>query len=251
MLLKRIARSCLTPQFWLLVGLVTTLAIAVHHFNLSAVIHLGWLWFNALITKDPVIFIIFFNISTLFCMPASLLALSAGYAFGLGWGTVYVLISAIIGATLAFWMGRYLAQSWVQRKMQGNIQFRAIAQAVAQEGWKIVLLTRLSPIFPFNLTSYAFGATQISLKNYSLGSLGLLPGTLLYTYMGSLTSELTTVNLSAPSTSLSIKMAQWGMRLVGLAATFILTFYMHRIAKKALHQRLAFESEPSICSPKL
>jgi uncharacterized membrane protein YdjX (TVP38/TMEM64 family) len=251
MALKRIARSCLTPQFWLLVGLVATLAIAVHYFNLSAVIHLGWRWFNALITKDPVIFIIFFNIATLFCLPASLLALSAGYAFGLSWGTVYVLISAIIGATLAFWMGRSLARPWVQRKMQGNIQLRAIAQAVAQEGWKIVLLTRLSPIFPFNLTSYAFGATQISLKNYSLGSLGLLPGTILYTYMGSLTSELTTVNLSAPSTSLGIQIAQWGMRLVGLAATFLLTFYLHRIAKKALHQRLALESEPSISPPKL
>jgi uncharacterized membrane protein YdjX (TVP38/TMEM64 family) len=251
MLLKRIARSCLTPQFWLLVGLVAMLAIAVHHFHLSVVIHSGWRWFNALITKDPVIFIIFFNLATLFCLPASLLALSAGYTFGLGWGTVYVLISAIIGATLAFWMGRYLARPWMQQKMQRNIQLRAIAQAVVQEGWKLVLLTRLSPLFPFNLTSYAFGATQISLKNYSLGSLGLLPGTILYTYMGSLTSELTTVNLSAPSTSLGIQMAQWGMRLVGLAATFFLTFYLHRIAKKALHQRLALESEPFISPPKL
>jgi hypothetical protein len=105
-------------------------------------------------------------------------------------------------------------------------------QAVLHPGW-----------LWFNLTNYAFGVTQISLKNYSLGSLGILPGTFLYTYMGSLSSELTTPDLSTSSMPLSLKIAQWGLRLVGLAATLMITLYINRIAKKALNQRLV--SEPS------
>lgn len=240
--LKQIVQLFRKPQFWLLAALVTTLAIAFHGFNLLGVLHPCWLWFSELVTQNPLIFILFFNIATLLCFPASLLALKAGYVFGLGWGTVYVLGAALLGAILAFLMGRYLTRDWVQQKLQNNIRFRAIAQAVEKEGWKIVLLTRLSPIFPFNLTNVAFGMTQISLKNYSLGSFGILPGTVLYTYMGSLSSEFTTINLSASAMPLTLKIAQWGLRFVGLAATLVITLYLNRIAKKALNQHLSSES---------
>lgn len=226
------------PQFWLLAVLATALAIAFHGLNLQTILHPYWIWFNGLMTQHPLTFILFFNIATLFCIPASLLALRAGYVFGTGLGTVYVLVAAILGAILAFLMGRYLTRHRVQRKLQDNDRFRAIAHAVKKEGWKIVLLTRLSPIFPFNLTNYAFGLTQISLKHYSVGSLGILPGTFLYTYMGALGSELKTVDLSGASMPLSLTIAQWGLRLVGLAATLFITIYIHRIAKKALNQHL-------------
>jgi uncharacterized membrane protein YdjX (TVP38/TMEM64 family) len=245
--LTRIIQLFCKPHFWLLAILATLLAIAFHGLNLQVILHPYWLWFNALVTQYPLIFILFFNVATLFCIPASLLAIRAGYVFGLGWGTIYVLVAAMFGAIFAFWMGRYLTRHRVQRKLQGNVRFRAIAHAVEKEGWKIVLLTRLSPIFPFNLTNYAFGVTQISLKNYSLGSLGILPGTVLYTYMGSLSNELTTIDFSASSLPLSLQIVQWGLRFIGLAATLIITLYINRIAKKALHQHLI--SEPGSPSP--
>jgi uncharacterized membrane protein YdjX (TVP38/TMEM64 family) len=247
--LKQIVQLFCKPQFWLLAVLATTLVIAFHGFNLQALLHPCWLWFSGLVTQNPLIFIVFFNVATLLCFPASLLALKAGYVFGLGWGTVYVLVAAILGAILAFWMGRYLTRYWGQQKLQDNIRFRAIAHAVEKEGWKIVLLTRLSPIFPFNLTNVAFGMTQISLKNYSLGSFGIFPGTVLYTYMGSLSSELTTIDFNASSMPLSLKIAQWGLRLVGLAATLIITLYLNRIAKKALNQHLTPSPHPQ--TPKI
>ncbi len=249
--LKRIVQLFRKPQFWLLAVLATTLAIAFHGLNFQGILHPCWLWFNGLVTQNPLIFILFFNVATLLCFPASLLALKAGYVFGLGWGTVYVLVAAILGAILAFWMGRYLTRHWVQQKLQENIRFRAIAHAVEKEGWKIVLLTRLSPIFPFNLTNYVFGMTQISLRNYGLGSLGILPGTVLYTYMGSLGSELTTMDLSASSMPLSLKIAQWGLRLVGLVATLAITLYLNRIAKKALNQHLISEPSPHLPPSKI
>jgi uncharacterized membrane protein YdjX (TVP38/TMEM64 family) len=232
-------RSLFKFRFWLLLGLAAVAAIALYAFNLQGTLHAGWLWLLGLGSSDPLAFILFFNLATLLCVPASLLAIRAGFVFGLGWGSLYVLIAAIIGATLAFLMGRHLAHQWVWCKVEHNVRFYAIAQSVAHEGWKIVLLTRLSPLFPFNLTNYAFGVTQISLRNYVLGSLGILPGTVLYTYMGSLANELSMTELSDASMPLGIQMAQWGMRLIGLAATVAITLYTSRVAKKALNQRVA------------
>lgn len=239
MVFKQIFHRFSKLKFWLLAFLVAALAIALHGFNWQVVFQPYFLGFNALVMHNPLMFILIFNVVTLLGLPASLLALKAGYVFGLGWGTVYVLVAAILGAILAFWMGRYLMHRCVQQKIQTNQQFQAIAKAVAKEGWKIVLLTRLSPLFPFNLTNYAFGLTQISLKNYILGSLGILPGTVLYTYMGSLTSDFARVASSTLPSPLSLQIAQWGMRLVGLAATLVITLYINRIAKKALNQHIA------------
>jgi uncharacterized membrane protein YdjX (TVP38/TMEM64 family) len=77
--------------------------------------------------------------------------LGAGLVFGLAKGSILVSISATLGATAAFFVGRYLARGWVSKQMEGNATFNAIAEAVADEGWKIVGLTRLSPVFPFSL----------------------------------------------------------------------------------------------------
>jgi uncharacterized membrane protein YdjX (TVP38/TMEM64 family) len=217
------------------------MAIAWHGLNFSTFLQPIWLWLNTLATQDPLTFIIIFNIATLLGIPASLLAIRVGYVFGAGWGTFYVLIAAIIGAILTFIIGRYLVKDWAQRKIQNNMWFRVIDRAVAQEGWKIVLLTRLSPLFPFNLTNYAFGVTQISLKNYVIGSIGILPGTFLYTYIGSLTNDIAAINLSTSSADFSIQVVQWIMRIVGLVATVIILLYTNRIAKNALNQHLMSE----------
>src|SRR5207302_6285236 len=95
-------------------------------------------------------------------------------------------IGATLGATAAFLVGRYLARDWVAHRIEANQKFKAIDQAVGREGGKIVLLTRLSPIFPFNLLNYAFGVTQVTLRSYFLASaVGMIPGTILYVYIGS------------------------------------------------------------------
>ncbi len=113
-------------------------------------------------------FIAIYNLATLLFVPGSLLTVKGGCLFGIVWGSVYVLIAATLGAIWAFLLGRYLSRDWVCQKIGKNSQFQAIDRAVMQEGWKIVLLTRLSPIFPFNLLNYAFGVTQVSLKDYIL-----------------------------------------------------------------------------------
>ncbi|RME03124.1 MAG: TVP38/TMEM64 family protein, partial [Deltaproteobacteria bacterium] len=168
-------------------------------------------------------------------IPGSLLTLGAGAVFGVVKGTIYVSIGSTLGAVLAFLVGRHLARGWVAEKIAGNEKFEAIDEAVGREGWKIVLLTRLSPIFPFNLLNYAYGVTRVSLRHYFLASwIGMLPGTLMYVYLGSLAGDLATLGAGTGTKT----PAQWGLTLVGLAATVAVTIYVTRIARRALAEKV-------------
>jgi uncharacterized membrane protein YdjX (TVP38/TMEM64 family) len=120
-------------------------------------------------------------------LPGSILTLGAGVLFGVVNSSIAVSIAATLGATCAFLVGRYLPRVWVAKRIANNDKFKAVDEAVAKEGWKIVLLTRLSPVFPFNLLNYAFGLTQVRVRHYFFASwLGMIPGTIMYVYIGSL-----------------------------------------------------------------
>lgn len=164
--------------------------------------------------------------------------MKGGCLFGVFWGSVCVLIAATLGAIWAFLLGRYLSRDWICRKIGKNPKFQAIDRAVGQEGWKIVLLTRLSPIFPFNLLNYAFGVTGVSLKDYILGFLGMIPGTVMYVYIGSLASDLAAIDMSNPPTTTETQILQWGIQIIGAIATIAVMVYTTRLAKKALDRSL-------------
>ena len=137
----------------------------------------------------------------------------------------------------SFWIGRNFARNWVTEKMLGYPKFEAIDRAVAKNGFKIVLLTRLSPLFPFNVLNYAFGITQVSLKDYVLGSIGMIPGTILYVYIGSLIGNIAligTTTMVNPET----ERLQWIAKIIGFIITIGVTIYITRIAQKALDQTI-------------
>lgn len=178
----------------------------------------------------PVLFILVYIVAAVLFVPGSVLTLGAGAIFGVVWGSVYVSIAATLGATAAFLVGRYLARDWVARKIEGNETFAAIDRAVADEGWKIVGLTRLSPVFPFTLLNYAFGLTRVKLGHYMLASwIGMMPGTVMYVYLGSLARAGAAVEEKTP--------AEWALYGVGLVATIAVTVFITRIARRALAQR--------------
>jgi len=182
----------------------------------------------------PVAFIGLYILATILCVPGSLLTLGAGAIFGL-WGAIYVSIGATIGATAAFLIGRYLARKWVKKRIERSPKLKALDEAVAKEGRKIVGLTRLSPVLPFSLLNYAFGITQVRLKDYFfLTYIGIIPGTVLYVYLGSLAGSMTRLGGAGQVRS----PAEWTFYAVGLIATVIVTFYITRIARKALDQNL-------------
>lgn len=223
----------------LLASLVFTLLVAAKLFNFQLILSKSIIWVSSLGVWGPIAFIVIYNLATLLFIPGSLLTLKGGCLFGFLWGTVYVLIAAIIGSVLAFLVGRYLSRGWISVQINQYPKFKAIDKAVTQEGWKIVLLTRLSPLFPFNLLNYAFGITQVSLKDYVLGSIGIVPGTVMYVYIGSIAGNLSMINMSHQLTSPETQIWQWILQGVGLIATFTVTIYTARVAKKALAQSVA------------
>jgi uncharacterized membrane protein YdjX (TVP38/TMEM64 family) len=175
-------------------------------------------------------------VATVLFIPGSVLTLGAGALFGVVLGSVCVSISATLGATAAFLVGRYLARDAIARRIGRHEKFAAIDRAVADEGWKIVLLTRLSPVFPFTLLNYAFGLTRVKLGHYVLASwIGMMPGTVMYVYLGSL------VNLSAGHRQRTT--GEWVLYGVGLLATVVVTVFVTRLARKALAKKIS-ASEP-------
>ncbi len=188
-------------------------------------------WIDALGVIGPLVLILAYIVACVFFIPGSALTLGAGALFGVIRGSILVSIASTLGATVAFIVGRYLARDWVARKIEGNKKFSAIDDAVGREGWKIVGLTRLSPIFPFNLLNYAYGLTNVRLRDYVLASwIGMMPGTVMYVYIGSLAR----LGVEAAETSA----AQTALRIVGLIATIAVTVYITRIAKRALKERV-------------
>lgn len=220
----------------LLIGSLVVMAIVIiKQLNLRELVRISLIWVESLGSFRPLAFILIYNVATVMFIPAAVLTMAGGVLFGVVWGSIYVAIAATLGATVAFTIGRYLCQDAVCRLIQDHPKFQALDKAVAQSGFKIVLLTRLSPIFPFNLLNYAFGVTQVSLRDYILGSLGMIPGTVMYVYLGVLIGDIAMLGQTDRSIGAEAQTVQWVIRGVGLMATVFVTIYLARIAKKALN----------------
>lgn len=199
-------------------------------------------WVENTGTAGPIVFFILYVIATVFMLPGTILTLGAGFVFGVVKGSILVSLSSTAGATAAFAVGRYLARDRVERRVKKSKTFLAMDQAVGREGWKIVGLARLSPIFPFNLLNYAFSLTRVSLRDYVLASwIGMIPGTVLYVYIGSLAGSLAELGLDG--TGQSRTPAEWTAYAVGMIATVAITVIITRIARRALKQRMHSPSE--------
>jgi uncharacterized membrane protein YdjX (TVP38/TMEM64 family) len=199
--------------------------------NLQEFLQNALQWINSLGAIGGIVFIGIYIIATLAFLPAALLTLGAGVIFGVTWGSVYVFIGATLGAIAAFLGGRYLAQGWVKEKISSYKKFAIIDKAVSKEGLKIVLLVRLSPLFPFNLLNYAFGITSVSFQDYLIGSVGMIPGTIMYVYFGSLVGDIALIGSKNQPGNIIL---HWVIQIMGLIATIAVTVYVTKIAKKAL-----------------
>ena len=145
-------------------------------------------WIESLGALGVAVFAALYTVVTVALGPAWALTLVAGLAYG-WWGIPLVLCSATLAACVAFLIGRHLARERVRKLVDGNDKLAALNRAVDKEGWKVVGLMRLSPVFPFGLQNYLFSVTGIALVPYALATfVGIAPGTALYVYIGSLGS---------------------------------------------------------------
>ena len=141
-------------------------------------------WIRDAGTTGMAVFVLAYIVACILLLPGLILTLGAGFAYGVAVGIPLVWVSANLGAAAAFLLGRTLARDRIAARVSGNPKFAAIDRAVGREGLKIVLLTRLSPAFPFNLLNYAYGLTRVTFRDYAVGSLvGMVPGTAMYVYL--------------------------------------------------------------------
>jgi uncharacterized membrane protein YdjX (TVP38/TMEM64 family) len=190
-------------------------------------------WVRGMGIWGPVLLGAVYVLACVLFVPGSILTIGAGFVFGVVVGTITVSVSSVLGASAAVLLGRSLVRDLIQERVARNPRFQALDAAVERQGFLIVLLCRLSPIFPFNLLNYAFGLTKVSFRDYVLASwLGMLPGTVLYVYLGSTLKSL--ADLAAGKVEGGV--TQQVFFGIGLVATVAVTVVVTRLARKALRQ---------------
>jgi uncharacterized membrane protein YdjX (TVP38/TMEM64 family) len=175
------------------------------------------------------VFAVAIGVLVVFFFPGSILMTASGAAFGLLGGFVTAQVGASLGAGLAFLVSRYVARHRVERWVVSRPRFAAVDDAIGAEGWKIVLLTRCCPIFPYIFQNYAYGLTRVSFGQYALGSFfGIVPATLVFAYLGAM--GRTGAAVAAGQTS----PAEVALKVLGLVATIAVSVYIGRLSKRAL-----------------
>ena len=171
-------------------------------------------------------------------LPGVWASMLAGALYGTWWGSLIVLVGACLGAEAAFLLGRTWLRNWARRRLAAVPKLLAIEQAVSREGLKLVLLTRLSPAFPFSLLNFAYGLSEVSLRDYSIGLIGILPGTILFCGLGALAGDVAGFGevLSGEADA-----GTWALRIGGLLATVASVWLVGRAAQRALQG-----SEPGV-----
>jgi uncharacterized membrane protein YdjX (TVP38/TMEM64 family) len=215
--------------------MVAGMLLAVVLLPVSEWLALGVEWIQAHRTLAWIVFVTTYVVATVFVVPAFILTLAGGFVFGLPVGVALVSAGSVFGASAAFLVGRFLARDWVAKKIENLPRFQALDRATKNEGFLIVFLTRLSPLFPFNLINYGLALTSVRFRDYFLASwIGMLPVTVLYVYIGSAAQDL------AELTSGDVQGGTAGRILlfVGLAATLILTIIITRKATSTLSDHL-------------
>lgn len=186
---------------------------------------------DALGAWGPAAFVALYVVACVLAIPGSALTLAAGAAFGLGGGLVASFTGAMLGSTAAFLVARHGARARLAARFADDPRFDAIDRAVAARGRTVVFLLRLSPAIPFSLLNYALGLTRVPLRDYVLGGIGMLPGTLLYVYYGKVAGDVAALaGRAAPPRDAGY----YAVLGLGLVATIAVTVLVTRVARRAL-----------------
>jgi uncharacterized membrane protein YdjX (TVP38/TMEM64 family) len=187
-------------------------------------------WLAGLGIRGVLVYIAIYIIATVLLIPGSAITLLAGVLYGPWWGTLIVSAGATLGAAAAYLLGRYALRSSVEKAAAKTPTFSAIDRAIGKNGWKIVALLRLSPVVPFNLSNYFFGLTAIRFLPYVLASwLCMIPGTLLYVYLGYTASQAAGAGGAKSGGTL-----HWILLGAGLLLIVAVSVYITQLAKRAL-----------------
>lgn len=179
-----------------------------------------------------VLFVPLYAVWVTLLLPGVWASMLAGALYGPWWGSLVVFIGACLGAEAAFLLGRHWLRDWARRRLAAVPKLQSLEQAVSNEGLKLVLLTRLSPAFPFSLLNFAYGLSEVSLRDYSIGLVGILPGTILFCGLGALAGDVARFGevLAGRADPFT-----WGLRIVGLFTTLASVWLVGKAAQRVLN----------------
>lgn len=166
-------------------------------------------------------------------LPGGFLSVGGGFFFGLWWGFFIILAGNVGGAAISFFISRWIGRRWLQRKLMRNRTFEALQPAVDREGWKIILLSQLHPLFPTSLLNYLYGLTTIRFRTCMLWvAIGQAPGLFLYAYLGTL-GQLGLRLVRGQTHPRVTEYVVWGS---GLIASALLLFLLGRVALRLIRE---------------
>jgi uncharacterized membrane protein YdjX (TVP38/TMEM64 family) len=226
---------------WLLLAvLIAVIAAGIFWLPLNDWLAGGIRWIESHGKLAWLVFVLIYAIAGVLVVPSLPFTLTAGFAFGLPLGVALTSAGSTLGACGAFLVGRYLTRDWVERRIASHAAFRALDLATRHEGFMIVFLARLSPIFPFNLLNYGLALTAVRFRDYALASwIGMLPATLLYVYLGTAAGNFSQLTSGDVEGGIAGRI----LLFAGLLATLALTVLITRKATQALGKHLQHEIE--------
>ena len=226
--------SSIKAKLLVAVGAVIVLASAAYFFPLVPALEHVSAWLGGLGVIGAALFAVLIAVSSLCLLPASPFIIAASAVFGFSLGLLTSALGIILGAASGYFLSRLFLRKDVADQLKSRPSFKAIDQAIAEEGWKIVLLLRLCPI-PFGLANYLYGLTAIPFLPYLITTfLGAVPGLLLFSHLGSAGKA----GLQALASG-NLNKGGGEIVLLGLslAATIVLVVLLPRIARRALEKR--------------
>jgi uncharacterized membrane protein YdjX (TVP38/TMEM64 family) len=227
--------------FWKAVGFLFVLTLLCVGLRLSPVVdfianlqqrvaHWG--------TWSAVCYPLLFALCNILLLPGGVLSVGGGFFFGLWWGFALVLIGNSIAAALAFVISRSIGQQWLSQRLTRHPILRSLEPAVEREGWKIIFLSQLHPLFPTSLLNYIYGLTKIRFGTYMLWTtLGRIPGLFLYVYLGTL-GQFGVKMATGASHPRVVEYWIWGGAFV---LTALLLIVLGRVALKAVREAEAVQ----------
>lgn len=164
-------------------------------------------------------------------LPGGVLSVGAGFFFGLWWGFLIALVGNVGGAAISFFISRSLGRQWLKRKLLRNRTLVALEPAIEKEGWKIILLSQLHPLFPTSLLNYLYGLSRIRFRTCMLWvAIGQAPGLFLYSYLGTLGQ----LGLNLARGKSHPRVIEYWLWLGGFASAAIILVLLGRVAVRLL-----------------
>lgn len=223
---------------WLIVISTLTVGIVLallHHFDLDDRILELIQWLDSRGWQASLWFVVIIAAAIVLLLPGVIFTMGAGFVFGVWKGTLYVVLGTVLGATIAFLISRYLFGKRASDLVMSHIKPANLGEIVRDEGWKMIMLTRMVPLFPFKLTNYFFGLTPLRLRDFIIGNFfGVIPITVNNVYVGSIAADLASLGTARDGRT----PVEWTLYGIGFLLAIIALVGLTRMARRALSQKI-------------